>query len=487
MFKNTAAILSIRLRKARGRSSRSRNPRRALSCLVLFSLFAIVTTPSPAQTFTSLFSFNGTNGQAPDYGYLTQGIDGRFYGTTAAGGSNAGGTVFKITPQGALTTIYNFCSQPNCADGKEPLSGVVLGTDGNFYGTASAGGASGDGTVFQITSSGVLTTLHSFNGTDGMSPAAQLTQGTDGEFYGSTQDGGMNRGDGTIFKITSEGSLLTIATFYDSNKQGSNPFSALVQGDDGDFYGLTPKRELRCCGAFFKVTPGGTLTTLALMETVGKYPYDPPVLAADGNFYAVTSGGQRAGTFFQATASGSLTLLYSFGSDGRDPIGGLVQATDGNFYGTTYGSSGCKGEGLIQCGTILELTSDGSSTLLHNFDITDGSHPVGGLIQATDGNFYGTTTTGGTDNDGTIFSLATGLGPFVKSLPTAGAVGKAVTILGTNLTGTTTVSFNGTAATFTASGSAINTTVPAGATTGTIKVTTPTGTLSSNVVFTVTP
>jgi uncharacterized repeat protein (TIGR03803 family) len=171
MLKNTVDILSIRLRKSHPRSSRFGNPRGALSCLALFSLCAIVATPSPAQTFTSLFSFNGTNGQTPDYGYLTQGTDGRFYGTTAAGGSNAGGTVFKITPQGALTTIYNFCSQSNCADGKEPLSGVVLGTDGNFYGTTSAGGASGDGTVFQITSSGALTTLHSFSGTDGESPA----------------------------------------------------------------------------------------------------------------------------------------------------------------------------------------------------------------------------------------------------------------------------------------------------------------------------
>ncbi len=449
---------------------------------------ALFTLPSTAQTFTSLFSFNGTNGQTPDYGYLTQGRDGRFYGTTYAGGSKAGGTVFKTTPQGTLTTIYNFCSQPNCTDGKEPLSGVVLGTDGNFYGTTSAGGADGDGTVFQITSNGVLTTLYSFTGADdGEFPAAQLVQGTDGEFYGSTQDGGVRRGTGTIFKITSAGSLLTITTFYDSDKTGSNPFSALVQGNDGNFYGLTPKTLLHCCGAFFKVTPGGTLTTLALVGTVGSYPYDPPVLAADGNFYAVTSGGKRAGGFFRASASGVLTSLYGFWADGRDPIGGWVQATDGNFYGTTYGSSGCKGEGLIQCGTVLELTSDGSATLLHNFDITDGNYPVGGLIQATDGNFYGTTTMGGTDNDGTIFSVATGLGPFVKSLPTSGSVGKAVIILGTNLIGVTAVRFNGTQATFTANGSAIDTTVPVGATTGTITVTTSSGTLSSNVPFYVTP
>jgi uncharacterized repeat protein (TIGR03803 family) len=212
-----------------------------LTSLTLPLLVAVAPVAAPAQTFTSLFSFNGTNGQTPDYGYLTQGIDGKFYGTTAAGGSNAGGTVFKITPQGALTTIYNFCSQPNCADGKEPLSGVVLGTDGYFYGTTSAGGASGDGTVFQITSGGVLTTLHSFSGTDGETPAAQLVQGTDGEFYGSTQFGGVDLGDGTIFKITSGGSLLTITTFYDNKKEGSNPFSALVQGKRREF--LRPHSE----------------------------------------------------------------------------------------------------------------------------------------------------------------------------------------------------------------------------------------------------
>jgi uncharacterized repeat protein (TIGR03803 family) len=231
------------------------------------------------------------------------------------------------------------------------------------------------------------------------------------------------------------------------------------------------------------------MTTLGLMETVGKFPYDPLVLAADGNFYAVTSGGSNTGVFFQATPEGVLTGLYDFGDGpvGHEPTGGLVQATDGNFYGAAYGSSGCKGEGLIQCGTLYEVTSGGSATLLHSFDITDGSHPLGGLIQATDGNFYGATTTGGSDNDGTIFRLATGLSPFVKSLPTSGGAGKKITILGTNLTGTTAVSFNGTAATFTVSGSAIDTTVPAGATSGTITVTTPSGTLSSNVAFTVTP
>ena len=180
----------------------------SLSSIFIAALFcAALTLPSTAQTFTSLFSFNGTNGQTPDYGYLTQGLDGRFYGTTYAGGANAGGTVFKITPQGVLTTIYNFCSQSVCADGEQPVSGVALGVDGNFYGTTSGGGANGYGTVFKITPAGAFTTLYNFAGADdGKTPAAQLIQGSDGEFYGSTQYGGFADGSGTIFKITPEGS-----------------------------------------------------------------------------------------------------------------------------------------------------------------------------------------------------------------------------------------------------------------------------------------
>jgi len=176
-------------------------------------------------------------------------------------------------------------------------------------------------------------------------------------------------------------------------------------------------------------------------------------------------------------------VLDSFdGTDGFEPVGGLIQATDGNFYGTTY-LGGASDEG-----TVFKITSAGTLTTLHSFcsesGCADGGTPGGALVQGTNGTFYGATAGGGTNDDGTVFSLAVGLGSFVETLPTSGKVGAAVTILGTNLTGATSVTFNGKAATFTVvSSTEITTTVPTGATTGKVKVVTPSRTLSSNVSF----
>jgi uncharacterized repeat protein (TIGR03803 family) len=193
---------------------------------------------------------------------------------------------------------------------------------------------------------------------------------------------------------------------------------------------------------------------------------------------------------FTITASGVLTTLHSFDlTDGFLPSAGLVQAADGNFYGTTYrgGTNGSCPHGG-GCGTLFQITPSGTLTTLYSFcaqsSCADGEYPYAGLVQDTDGNFYGTTAIGGLGKDGTVYSLSVGLGPFVETQPASGVVGKAVKILGTNLTGATTVTFNGTAATFTVvSKSLITTTVPLGATTGKVKVIFPHGTRSSNVSF----
>jgi uncharacterized repeat protein (TIGR03803 family) len=190
-------------------------------------------------------------------------------------------------------------------------------------------------------------------------------------------------------------------------------------------------------------------------------------------------------TVFEITPAGKLTVVDSFDAlDGCYPNGSMIQATNGNFYGTSvYGDTA--GGGCYQTpGTIFSISSGGTLTTVHSFDNTDGEYPSGGLVQATNGTFYGTAFMGGANNAGTIFSLSLGLGPFVKTLPTSGAVGAAVTILGTDLTGATSVTFDGTAAVFkVVSSSEITTTVPTGATTGDVKVVTPSGTLSSNVSF----
>ena len=177
-----------------------------------------------------------------------------------------------------------------------------------------------------------------------------------------------------------------------------------------------------------------------------------------------------------------LTTLYEF--SGSIIYDGVTIGSDGNLYGTTEN----QGSGKLG-GTIFELTPAGLPTILYNFSRASSGEPYAGLLQSTNGTFYGTTSTSGIAGSGygTVFSLSNGLGPFVITNPVSGVVGKKVTILGTNLMGATGVSFNGTPATFTAQDSAINTTVPAGATSGSVTVTLPGGTLSSNAVFTVTP
>jgi uncharacterized repeat protein (TIGR03803 family) len=456
------------------------------SSYALLFLLVITAIALPAQTFTSLASFNGTNGALPVSMSLVQGTDGNLYGTAPDGGANAGGTVFKVTPAGTVTTLYSFCAQINCDDGKTPLAGLVLGTNGIFYGTTSVGGLNGDGTVFSITSGGALTTLHSFNlPIDGAYLVAALVQAVNGAFYGATGEGGANN-LGTIFSMTPGGTVSTLHTF--DGTDGQYPYAALIQGTNGTFYGTTSEGGTNDEGTVFSITPGGTLTTLhSFGGTDGGNPYAPLVQASNGTFYSTTTVGGAIGygTVFSITSGGTLTTVHSFDStDGSQPYSALVQASNGSLYGTTTegGTANCSfGQ---PCGTVFSITTGGTLTTQHSFDVTDGEKPYGALVQATNGSFYGVTEEGGASGYGTIFSLAVGIHPFLETLPTSGGVGAHVKILGTNLTGATSVTFNGTAATFTVvSKSEITTTVPTGATTGTVKVVTPHGTLTSNQKF----
>jgi uncharacterized repeat protein (TIGR03803 family) len=453
----------------------------------------------PAQTFTTLGSFDSADGGNPSAA-LVQATDGNFYGTTQTGGVNGVGTVFGITPSGTLTTLHSFCTQSDCADGNYPYAALVQATDGNLYGTTALE------TVFKITLTGTLTTLYRFCSqtgcADGTYPTAAVTQATNGNFYGTASLGGARdcpNGCGTIFEFTPNGTLMTLGRFDFSD--GDNPYAGLVQASNGDFYGTTTAGGVRNDGTVFKVTADGTLTTLHSFDgTDGANPAGVLVQASDGNLYGTTQtlgGNGNGGTIFRITPSGKLTTIYNFCAqtgcaDGSDPIAGLIQATDGNFYGTTdYG--GTSGACVLGCGTVYKITPSGTLTTLHSFDSTDGAHPYAALVQYTSGKFYGTTYGAGaslacTGGCGTVFSLSVGLGPFVETQTTSGKVGAAIKILGTNLTDATSVTFNGTPATFTVlSSSEITTTVPTGATTGTVEVVTPSGALSSNLKFRVTP
>jgi uncharacterized repeat protein (TIGR03803 family) len=487
-------------------------------------LYAAAATALPAQTFTTLFSFDGTDGEAPYQAGLVQSTNGDLYGTTCCGAINFSGTVFKITPGGTLTTLYSFCSQSGCTDGDGPQAALVQATNGDLYGTTIVGGAycasvGGCGTVFKITPGGTLTTLHSFCSQsgcpDGSGPGA-LIQATNGDFYGVTAFGGAN-GYGTVFKTTETGTLTTLYSFCAQSgcTDGAGPYAGLLQAPNGDFYGTTEDGggcavgpPGQGCGTMFKITPSGTLTTLHIFCSQGgvfcsdgRYP-SAVVQAANGDFYGTTDGGgaNNGGTVFKITLGGTLTTLYSFCAqsgctDGESPAAGLVQASDGNFYGTTW-VGGADTFGGNDGGTIFKITPGGTLTTLYSFcaqsGCADGENPNSPLVQDTNGHLYGTTVYGGSDacflGCGTVFSLSVGLGPFVETQTTSDEVGAVVKILGTDLTGATSVSFNGTAAAFTVvSPSLIAATVPAGATSGKVQVVTPSGTLLSNKPFRVLP
>jgi uncharacterized repeat protein (TIGR03803 family) len=469
------------------------------SCMracALFLLWATTTVTLPAQTFKSLDSFDNTDAAFP-WATLVQGNDGNFYGTTQNGGNTACssgcGTIFRITPNGKLTT-FNF----DGTNGNGPIAGLVQAANGDFYGV-SGGGANGLGTVFKFTPNGGLTTLYSFTANTGYGPIGGLVLASDGNFYGTSSSGGPPTGQckpsgcGTIFKITPKGEYTTLHNF-NGIPDGGSPLATMTQAPNGKFYGTASNLgNAGSYGTVFTMTPKGKFTVVhQFNNTDGAYPFGGLILGTDGNFYGQTDlGGASAygafGTVYKMTPSGKVTTLHSFEqTDGDNPISNLVQGTDGNFYGTaSYGGK------YPNFGTVFKITPSGKFTTLQNFDSTDGSYPYAGLIQATNGKFYGATFAGGTSTAcsygcGTVFSLSVGLGPFVETLPNSGEVGAAIRILGTDLTGATSVSFNGTAAKFKViSNSEIETNVPSGATTGTVEVTTK-NTLKSNVVFRVT-
>jgi len=477
---------------------------------------------SRAQTFTHLLDFNFTDGSAPASNLL-QATDGNLYGYTTEGGldvcSGSCGTLFKIDDKGKLTTFYEFCrgGKLPCPDGITPNGALIQASDGNFYGTTMQGGPHngpnclhGCGTIFRITPKGKLTTLYSFcalaNCADGASPEGALLQASNGKLYGETGIGGngVNFGMGTIFEITLQGKLTTIHTFctnYPDCSDGIEPTFGLIQARNGNLYGTTAEGGgvvnggPGLYGTVFELKLDGTLTSLYVFCVTGyptcpdgEFPVGQLVQAADGTFYGLTNQGGTGhfGTIFNMTPSGQLTTIHTFeGTDGGFPEG-IMQASNGAFYGSTE-FDGAYGYG----GTLFLLNSAGFTTL-YNFcsqtNCPDGAGPSV-LTQGTDGIFYGTTEVGGNLNYcfggcGTLFSLNDGLHAFVEADPDFGKVGRKVILLGTNLTGTSGVSFHGTPATFQiVSKSEVITTVPAGATTGKITVTTPRGTLTSNVKF----
>jgi uncharacterized repeat protein (TIGR03803 family) len=358
-----------------------------------------LTTGGALTTLVDFYSDRASDLQSE----LIQASDGNFYGTSHAGGSSGLGTVFKVSPAGVVTTLISFTG-PN---GSAPSGGLLQASDGNLYGTTSQGGGtiggnfgvSSIGTVFKLTLAGVLTTLVKFDGTNGSTPMTALVQAGDGNFYGTTS-GGL--GDGTAFQLTAGGVLTTLVTFSGAN--GSGP-SGLVLASGGNLYGTTRSGGSGGSGTVFKLTLAGVLTTAVNFPAdYGSSPQSGVLLARDGSLYGTTDsnnpggfGGAvlNPGTVFKTTLAGALSTVATFDTtNGSHPQAGLVQAEDGNFYGTTSGG------GSSLTGTAYQLTPSGTLTTVVNFTGPNGSNPQAKFLLARDGNLYGTTRSGGTSRDG---------------------------------------------------------------------------------------
>jgi uncharacterized repeat protein (TIGR03803 family) len=443
---------------------------------------------APAQTVTTLYNFAGgkTSGQTPWYVTLVQGTSGALYGTTYNGGASSLGTVFSITTSGTQTLLHSF--KGGTSDGANPTGGLTLGSDGNFYGTTQQGGTGAQGVIYKMTAAGVITILHNFNATtDGAFPWGPPILASDGNFYG-TASGGGSLGNGIVYKITSSGTFTTIYKFDVTH--GFAPIASPTQGNDGYLYIPVSEGGTSFCGTVVQMTTSGVINNTYDFPcgAGGSFPIGPLVQASDGNFYSTTQDGgtNGEGTIYQLTPSLTVNILHSFGStfgDGTFPGAGLLLATDGNYYGSTS-DGGANGDGILFNTTITGTYND-----LYSFNNTANltqMSPLAPPVQDTNGTLYGVTEFGGTSNDGTVYSLNMGLPAFVNMPLFSGKTGGSVMILGTHLKETSEVRFNGQPATFTVlSDTHLMATVPAGATTGPIHVVTPRATLQSRKTFVV--
>lgn len=393
---------------------------------------------TPTGEFTVLYSFSGGSSDGASPTALIQGSDGNFYGTTQGGavrGQNQYGTLYKVTPTGAETVLHLFGA---AGDGSSPQAGLVQASDGNFYGTTSEGGTNascdsgaGCGTLFKwAPSTATYTLLYSFGSVagDGENPMASLIQGSDGNLYGTTSAGGAN-GDGTVFKFDlTTGTESVFYSFAGGTADGQTPFAPVVQSSNGNLYGTTVLGGADGTGMIYGITPAGAEGMLYSFGgtpggsdgTDGVNPYAGLLLGSDDNLYGTTAlgGAVNDGTMFTFQFSVyEEELLWSFvGFEGfKVNASSLIQASNGNFYGTTWGGGqNCLSSTSGGCGTIfMYAPSTGDYTVLYNFGsfAGDGKNPIGAgmtgaaVVMGSDGSLYGTTGAGGANGYGTVFKL----------------------------------------------------------------------------------
>lgn len=491
-----------------------------VACLMAVAALVLGTVDSASsQTFEVLvdFAVEWPMGYNPQAGVIL-GADGNYYGTTSDGGEWGGGTIYRVTPGGVHTPLFDF---RHVLHGNYPLAGVIQASDGHLYGAAFigadpvTGGATVQGTIFRFTLAGEYTILHRIAGFDpallyypegyylldpdfGPQSGARLLE-VDGYLFGVTSGGGQFDG-GTIFKITLAGAFSVVHHFGQNPTDGGRPHGGLTTGNDGRLYGTTTIGGPAGRGTVYSIDADGSDFTMHAwfpgFGVDGQVPQGPLALGTDGNFYgtAAFGGAQGGGTVFRFNPTDeTLTVLHHMTPEGGTrPNAGLIQGSDGAFYGTASRST----PDANFSGTLFRITPTGVFTRMLNFEhpavgnASAGSYGPGGkLLEVAPGTFIGTAPNGGPGGDGGVafrFSLISA--PTITGFsPTSGAIGSEVVITGTNLTGASAVAFNGTSATFIVdSATQLTATVPTGAISGTIEVTTPGGAATSATSFTVT-
>ena len=419
---------------------------------------------NPPETPVTLYSFAGPPDGAVPLGVLVRDASGNFYGSTSQGGVTGGacgangcGVIFKMKQNGAETVLYSFLGG---MDGATPIAGLVLDGAENLYGTTSKGGTSNLGTVFKVDTAGHETVLYSFSGgPDGSTPRGDLTRDQLGNLYGTTSAGGTT-GGGVAFKLDTNGVQTVLHTFGGMAGEGFTLFAGMVQDSSGIFYGTTfDGGALDCmtedhlqhptgCGTVFTLNSTGTESVLYSFKggndgPDGAFPAGALLRDSSGNLFGTTSSGGRSpcyiianmppmlpfrircGTVFKIDSSGTESVLYRFigGVDGGVPQGKLIQDTAGNLYGTTSagGNGGCTESGTsvfgipvdVGCGTIFKIDSSGTESVLAIFKraAAGGIIPQAGLVADSSGNLFGTTSSGGVSNFGTVFTVANAIPP----------------------------------------------------------------------------
>ena len=318
------------------------------------------------NTLTTLYSFcsraNCLDGAGPE-GTLVQGADGNFYGTTDSGGSGSShscdstgcGTVFKITPGGIFTSLYSFCTQEDCPDGYAPEAGLIQGRDGNLYGTTSNQPSAG-GTVFKITPAGVLTTLASLSEEVGATPRAGLVEGADGNFYGAALGGG-DYGDGSIFEVTPTGIATALHSF--DHEDGYAPNAAPIQGTDGNLYATALDGGMEDCGTVFGLSTSGAFEILHDFHlTDGSLPWAGLVQDTNGMFYGMTAHGGNPNCWPVGRGCGTLFAIYAGLAPfvKTNPAAGKVGASVGILGTNLTGATGVKFDGTATAFRLVSST-----------------------------------------------------------------------------------------------------------------------------------